>query len=139
MQRCAGSPEVHRQRAERSQFRSGRFYSFGASRTSADINLIVTQTGSSTAFANHPLASNFGGVFAGTVDLAKAFETPRKSQESVTSQYQNFQKADLPHWISGINTTLEPIPSPDGGNVEFRGAGQHQRFREAPRRSRRHY
>jgi len=100
---------------------SGRFYSFGASRTSADINLIVTQTGSSTAFANHPLASSFDRVFSGTVDLAKAFENPPATEGISHFSVSRFSEGGFASLDLGYKYYPGADPIPYGGNVEFRG------------------
>ena len=99
---------------------SGSFLSASTYRTSADINLIVTQSGDPT-FTPNPFAANVPGLFLKPTGLSAAFSvgaTNRGIGHAAVSQFQDggFSSLEL-----GFKYYPNAAPIPYGGNVEFRG------------------
>ncbi len=100
---------------------SGKFYPYDSSRTSADINLVTTQSGDAALFANHPLYEREVELFLNPPDLEILF--------NAGSPNPGIGYFSLSHFISGGFSSLDlgykyyagADPIPYGGNVEFRG------------------
>lgn len=101
---------------------SGRFYSFGASRTSADINMIVTQSGDARTFGAHPFAADVPQFFIRPQANLQSRFTAGTSNEGIgyfsASQFTEGGFASLELGYK-YYPSAEPVPY--GGNLEFRG------------------
>ncbi len=90
---------------------SGRYYAPGASRTSADINLVVTQSGQSL-----PASGGRRGVGLAVTDSAGAAVPGMGYFVADDFRQGGFASLDL-----GFKYLSDATPIPYGGNVEFRG------------------
>ncbi|MDX2079189.1 MAG: filamentous hemagglutinin family protein [Terrimicrobiaceae bacterium] len=104
---------------------SGRFYAAGSSRTGADTNLIVQQTGSAATFGG---ASRLVGVTSAfltasnpEVALTSGFGAPPDSRGLGFFAVETFEAGGFDSLDLGFNYDLNATPIPFGGNVEFRG------------------
>lgn len=100
---------------------SGRFYSTGEVRTSADINLIVQQTGNALKFGDAAKFGSVGDLMAGRTDLAAAFLAGTTNRGIGYFAVDQFTQGGFDSLDLGYNFDSNPN-FPLGGNVEFRGA-----------------
>ncbi len=100
---------------------SGRFYGDGADRTSADINLIVEQSGSAFDFGSVETFGNIVDLMSGATDVVALFgggieNTGLGYFAADTFAAGGFDSLDL-----GFEYFPDASPLPYGGNVQFVG------------------
>lgn len=104
---------------------SGRFYAAGSSRTGADINLIVQQTGNASTFGNVPallgVMTSVLGSSTPEAALTTAFAGGLANPGIGFFAVEQFASGGFDALDLGFRFSPDANPIPFGGNIEFRG------------------